>query len=218
MGRCKSHNIKLNKPDFSVSVTDRCACFLWILIPSVSFCTQSWSVSYAAENTCSPSSSQVRHIPTFQPSSLRVVANLSPGWAARTGRAWKKDSCHRTAAPDPSHHHCPAQRLQHQSKKVISKKRPFLVKYCRWVHCPWRRGENKFSGDYKTKLSSLLEPVAIHFPETCPGWMLLMLSSPPTCICTGTKSELLKHVLCFYFCCPLPCLPESHRLSNKSSF
>lgn len=90
MGRCKSHNIKLNKPDFSVSATDRCACFLWILIPSISFCTQSWSVSYAAENTCSPSSSQVRHIPTFQPSYLWVVANLSPGWAARTGRAWKK--------------------------------------------------------------------------------------------------------------------------------
>lgn len=80
----------------------------------------------------------------------------------------------------------------------------------------WTR--NQFSGDYKTKLSSLLEPVAIHFPETCPGWTLLMLSSPPTCIYTGTNPELLKRALCFYFCCPPPCLPESHHLSNKNSF
>lgn len=94
---------------------------------------------HATENTWFPSSSQVRHTAAFQPSTLWAPARLSPGWAARIERVWKKDSSHRTAAPGPSHHHCLAQTLHHQSKKVISK-RLFLVKHCKWVHCPCRRG------------------------------------------------------------------------------
>lgn len=69
---------------------------------------------------------------------------------------------------------------------------------------------NQFCGGYQAELSSLClhYPVAIHFPELCPGWMLVMLCSPPPCMYSGAKSEFLKCVLWFYFCSPPPHLPR----------
>lgn len=64
-----------------------------------------------------------------------VTRLSSQDWESLEEGLKPQNSCSWSQSP-----HCPARRFQHQSK-VSSKKRLFLVKYCRWVYCPWRRGE-----------------------------------------------------------------------------
>lgn len=68
-----------------------------------------------------------------------VTRLSSQDWESLEEGFKPQNSCSWSQSP-----HCPARRLQHQSKKVSSKKRLFLVKYCGWVYCPWRRGEKNW--------------------------------------------------------------------------
>lgn len=197
MGSRKRHNLNLNKLDFSCSATDKCAFSPWTL---------SWT--FYSECVSRPAAC---HMPLKTPVPLHAVRS---GWAARL--TWKKGSSHKTAAPGPSHHHCPAQRLQHQSK-MISQKRLFLVKLLGTLPMEKRGKEQAQSGSNSlvfTKLNCPLFGNMGQYQEPCPRWLFVVLCSPPPSIYSGAKSELLSNILDFYFCYSLSC-PHKKRVITQ---
>lgn len=149
IGSWKRHNLNLNQPDFSSSATDRCAFPPWIL--SWTFYTGCVSMSELRPAAC--------HTPLKIPLPLHAVRS---GWAARL--AWKKGSSHKTAAPSPSHHRCPAQRLQHQSK-MISKKTLFLVKRLDTLRMEKSRKEQEESGSNSMVVTKLSCPLCVNMGQ-----------------------------------------------------
>lgn len=114
-----------------------------------------------------------------------------PGWP------WKKGSSHRTAAPGPSHHRCPVQRLQHQSKKVISKKRLFLVKLLGPLPMEKRGKEQEESGTNSLVVTKLNCPLCVNMGQYISRAMPRLTS-------------------CCAVCC-VPHYPASTQEQNRSS-
>lgn len=72
----------------------------------------------------------------FSMSGGKPVTRLSSQDWEKLGKGFKpQNSCSWSQSPSLSCSETSA------SKKVISKERLFLVRYHRWVHCPWRRRE-----------------------------------------------------------------------------
>lgn len=193
MGRCKRHNLDLNKPDFISSATDRCAYSPWMLF---------WI--FHSECVCM--------------SELRPVAchwkHLLPSmqWDQAEQQGWpqKRVQITKQQLLVPLTTAVLLRDFSISLKKMISKKRLFLVKLLGTL--PMEKRE-KSMRNWKAILWwlqtwTVLSEWTWDNTEPCPGWLFVILCSPLPCIYSGAKSELLSNILSFYFCYPLSCPPK----------